>query len=465
MSSTLSVDLAYLSISETGKLFRQRELSPVDLTQYHLDRINQLNPKLRAFITVTDELALQQAKEAEEAIYQGDTRPLLGIPFAHKDIYMTEGILTTAGSAVYADYIPDKTATTVSQLHDQGGAVFVGKLSTHEFASGISTEDHPFPPARNPWNLDHIPGGSSSGSGTSVAAGLVMGALGTDTGGSIRHPGSACGIAALKPTYGRCSRYGVFDLSWSLDHTGPMARSCEDVALMLGAIAAYDPKDPASANVPTGDYTTHLKQDIKGMKLGVLRSWYEPSTTPEALSAMNEVIKTYLELGAEIVDVEVPSISLASIQGVISRSEAYSYHADNLKKKRDLYPGWLRNSILSGGLYTAEEYITAQRARQILKLEVDNLFKDVDVLLSPTRGDSAMTFEQAYINYQSAQASFTRLYNITGHPAISIPCGFSSSGLPFGLQIAGRPFDEATVLQVGYAYEKSTEWHKLHPSL
>ncbi|MGF1576067.1 MAG: amidase [Cyanophyceae cyanobacterium] len=464
---TQTVDLAYLSAAEAGQLFRKRELSPVELTQALLKRIEATQPTLQAFITVTEELALEQAKAAEAAIQQGDPRPLLGIPIGHKDIILTEGILTTGGSALLQDWIPDKNAEMVTRL-DAAGMVTLGKLSTFEFASGLSTlTDHPFPSARNPWNPDHVPGGSSSGSGAALAAGLTVGALGTDTGGSIRWPGAACGIAALKPTYGRCSRYGVLSLSWSLDHIGPMARTTEDVALMLEVMAGYDPKDPASATVPVGDYTSQLKSGVKGLKLGVLRSWYEANSTPEVLAAMTEALQVLTDLGAELVDVEIPHLDLMDGATLISLAEAYAYHAKDLKEHPELYLKPLQNRFKVGGLISAEEYLNAQRARSIVKAEVDGILKGVDALISPTWGDEAISFEKYYQNHAVTfpGPSFTRLFNVTGSPAISIPCGFGSQGLPLGLQIAGRAFDEATVLRISHAYEQATPWHQKHPSI
>ncbi|GAB4380813.1 MAG: amidase [Elainellaceae cyanobacterium] len=460
-----SIDLSYLSIREASTLFRKGELSPVELTQYHLKRIEQFQPSVRAYTTVTNDIALQEAKAAEAAIRQGDPRPLLGIPVAYKDIYLTEGVRTTAGSAVHASWVPGFTATTVAKLHD-AGVVMLGKLATHEFAFGLSTEDHPFPPARNPWNLDYIPGGSSSGSGAALAAGLAIGTLGTDTGGSIRWPGIACGIAALKPTYGRCSRHGVVTLSWSLDHTGPMARNCEDIAFMLNALAGYDPKDPASASVPTEDYTAKLTTNLKDVKLGVLRSWYEQASDPEVVAAIDAAIDLLKSLGAEIQVVEIPNIHLLDVNRVILLSEAYAFHAQNLTETPELYPDGLRDRLLTGKLFSAYEYIQAQRARQILKSEVEALLKDVDLLISPTWGTTAITFENAYqMMMRGPGVYFTPLYNMTGSPALSVPCGFGSNGMPIGLQIAGRAFDEATVLQVGYAYEQAAGWFDRRPIL
>ncbi len=464
-SKPTATDLAFLTASQAADLFQKRELSPVELTEVYLERIEASQPNIRAFITITADLALEQAKAAETALSQGDTRPLLGIPMAYKDIYATSGIRTTCGSAVHQDWIPDITATTIEQLH-QAGTVMLGKLTTHEFAFGISTEDHPFPPARNPWNLDHIPGGSSSGSGAALAAGLTIGALGSDTGGSIRWPGIACGIAALKPTYGRCSRYGVVPLSWTLDHTGPMTRSCEDLALMMNALAGYDPKDPASAQVPTEDYTAQLGQGITGLKLGILRSWYESITDPEVVAGVDQAISVLKDLGAEIKEVQIPHIHLVDAMRVILLAEAYAYHAQDLKTNPDLYPETLRHRFLCGGLFTAQEYIDAQRARQILKSEVETLLKDVDLLISPTWGTTAITFEEAYsIAIKGPGIAFTQIYNATGSPALSVPCGLDSKGLPIGLQIAGRAFAESTVLQLGHAYEQATDWHTYHPDL
>lgn len=460
----IASDLAYLSAAEAAALFRTRELSPVELTLAHLERINELQPALHAYITVTEEIALREARAAEAALLRGDTRPLLGVPIAYKDLYMTDGVLSTAGSRVHETYVPEITATTVTKLHD-AGVVMLGKLSTHEFAFGLTPEDHRFPPARNPWNPAHVPGGSSSGSGTALAAGLTIGALGTDTGGSIRNPGSFCGIAALKPTYGRCSRYGVYTLAWSLDHTGPMARTVEDCALLLNAMAGYDPKDPASARVPVQDYTAPLNAGVRGLKIGVLRSWFEGGTDPVIVSALNTAIQTLEGLGATAVDVEIPSIELAQCLPAIMLAEAYAYHATDLAESPELYATALRNRLSGGGLFLAHEYVNAQRARQILKQEVAALLNDVDVLVTPSTAKTATPFDTAYGEMWRRGPSFTGLYNLTGLPALSISCGFDESGLPIGMQIAGRPFDEATVLQTGHAYERATGWHLRHPAL
>jgi aspartyl-tRNA(Asn)/glutamyl-tRNA(Gln) amidotransferase subunit A len=459
-----SLDLAYIGASEAAALFRTGELSPVELTLAYLERIEALQPTLRAYVTVTADLALREARAAEAAILRGDPRPLLGIPVAYKDIYMTAGVRTTGGSQLYEDYVPEITATTVEKLRD-AGMVMLGKLTTHEFAAGLTPEDHPLPPARNPWNLGHIPGGSSSGSGSALAAGLTVGALGSDTGGSIRNPGSFCGIAALKPTYGRCSRYGVYTLSWSLDHTGPMARTVEDCALMLNGLAGYDPKDPASARVPVEDFTAALGKSIAGTRIGVLRSWYEPTADAEVIAAVDAALETFTTLGATVTDVEIPHIELTACNTAIMLPEAFAYHEADLRETPELYAPQLRNRFLLGGLVLAHEYVQAQRARQILKAEVETVLREVDLLVTPTTPKTAPTFEQAYSEAYRRGPHYTSLYNLTGLPALSAPCGFDGSGLPIGLQIAGRPFAETAVLQAGHAYERAAGWYTRHPAL
>lgn len=459
-----SLDLAYLSIAEAAAAFRSRELSPVELTLAHLERIERTQPRIRAYVTVTPEIALREARAAEAAILRGDDRPLMGVPVAYKDIYMTEGIRTTCGSALHLEHVPRITATAVTKLHE-AGAVSLGKLATHEFASGMTPEDHPLPPARNPWNLEHIPGGSSSGSGAALAAGVAVGALGTDTGGSIRGPGSLCGIAALKPTYGRCSRYGVFPLSWSLDHTGPMARTVADCATLLNAMAGYDPLDPASAREAVEDYTATLNDGVAGMRIGVLRSWYAPDTREDVVTAVDVALDVLRGLGAQVRDVQIPSIAFTSLYQTIMLAEAYAYHGPDLRESPQLYGPLLRNRLAMGGLILAHEYVNAQRARAILIEDVRSAMQDVDLLLTPTSARTAPTFEQAYKETLRRGPSFTGLYDMTGQPAISIPCGFDDAGLPIGLQLAARPFAESTLLRAAHAYERATDWTTRHPTV
>jgi aspartyl-tRNA(Asn)/glutamyl-tRNA(Gln) amidotransferase subunit A len=455
-------ELAYLGIRELGRRFRRLDLSPLELVRALLERIERLEPKLHAFVTLTADRALADAKAAEAAIVQGDPRPLLGIPIAYKDLYATRGIRTTAGSAVLADWVPAGDATCVARLQS-AGCVMLGKLITHEFAFGIQFPGHRFPPARNPWNLDHIPGGSSSGSGAALAAGLTVGSLGSDTGGSIRGPASFSGIVGLKPTYGRCSRAGVVTLSWTLDHTGPMTRTVEDCAYLLGALAGHDAADPASSRAPVGDYLSGLEQGIGGLRVGVPRAYFFDDVQLEVTAAFERALATLRELGASVVDIEIPSMRTAPAFMAIMLAEAFAYHERDLRERPQLYGEVLREKLLAGALVSAAEYVQAQRLRAQLQGEAREALWRVDVLATPTTLSPAPTFATVLRPDFPFARSNMAPFNMTGLPALALPCGFSASGLPLSLQFAGRPFDEATVLRAGHAYEQATQWHRRHP--
>lgn len=460
-----SDELAYATIREIGARFRRRELSPVELTRTLLARIERLDPALHAYVTVTAERALADARAAEAALGRGaDTSPLLGIPIAYKDIYATRGIRTTAGGALLADWIPEDDATCVTRL-TEAGCVMLGKLITHEFAFGIQVPGHRFAPARNPWNLDHMPGGSSSGSGAALAAGLAFGALGSDTGGSIRGPAAFCAIAGLKPTYGRTSRAGVVTLSWTLDHTGPMARTVEDCAVLLHALAGHDPADPASSPAPVGDYLTPLRQGIRGLRVGVPRAYFFEGADAEVEKAFEQALATLRGLGATVTDVEIPSIETSWAFLAILMAEAFAYHEHDLRAHPELYGDVLRERLLAGGLITGPEYVQAQRLRARLRTEMADVLTRVDVLATPTTPKPAPTFAAVWDPNFGFPKSNMAPFNMTGLPALAVPCGFSSQGLPLSLQLAGRPFDEATVLRVGHAYEQATEWHTRRPRI
>jgi aspartyl-tRNA(Asn)/glutamyl-tRNA(Gln) amidotransferase subunit A len=455
-------EIAYGTIRELGERYRRRALSPVEVTRHLLARAEKLDPVLHAFVTLTAERALADARAAEEALGRGDERALLGIPIAHKDIYLTRGIRTTAGSALLADWIPDEDATCVRRWHE-AGTILMGKLITHEFAFGIQFPGHRFPPARNPWNLEHIPGGSSSGSGAALAAGLVTGATGSDTGGSIRGPAAFCGLVGLKPTYGRVSRAGVITLSWTLDHTGPMARTVEDCAYLFQALTGHDPADPASSRLPVDDYLAGLGGDIRGLRIGVPRAYFFEGIDPEVEHAFEAALETLRGLGAEVRDVEIPSIHATPAFLLIMMPEAFAYHEQDIRSHPELYGEVLRERMLAGALVTAAEYTQAQRLRARLCAEVTDVMRAVDVLATPTTPRPATPFAMA----QDPEFGFPRSnmppFNLTGQPALALPCGVSSSGLPLSLQIAGRPFEEATVLRVGAAYERATPWHTRRP--
>jgi aspartyl-tRNA(Asn)/glutamyl-tRNA(Gln) amidotransferase subunit A len=458
-----ATELHWLTLSEAAAAFRAREVSPVELTRHLLERSERLQDQFFSFVTLTPEIALAQARSAEAAVLRGDAAsPLLGIPMGYKDIYFTKGVRTTGGSRLHEDFVPDFDATTVALLRD-AGAVMLGKTTTWEFAGGGSDITHSyFPSARNPWDRTRSPYGSSSGSGAALAAGLVAGALGTDTGGSIRFPAAACGVAGLKPTYGRCSRWGVFPAAWSLDHTGPMARSVEDCALMLNALAGYDPKDPASATEPVQDYTLTLKEPIAGLRVGLPSPDYFDGAGDEVVSALMTAVAVLRDLGAVITEVQLPDRS-----GGYLSPEGHAYYRPDLLDTPEMFGPNLAQRHLMGGAYFASEFIQVQRIRSIVKEQLRQVLLDVDVVVMPALAQPAETMEEAskYPVADRGCPSFARQFNQAGLPSLSLPDGFSRDGLPLSLMISGRPFDEATVLRTGYAYQSATDWHLRHPSL
>jgi len=462
-------DLCYLSITEAAAGIRQKDFSSVELTKACLERINAIDAKLHSFITVIADLALQQADQADVELRSGKDRgPLHGLPIALKDLYATKGIRTTCHSAVLEHWIPDHDATAVTKLRD-AGTILLGKLGMHEFAFGGPSVDAPFPAVKNTWNTAHIPGGSSSGSGAALAAGLCYGALGSDTGGSIRTPSSHCSVVGLKPTYGRVSRYGVIPLSWSLDHAGPMARSVEDCALLLQAIAGYDPKDPAAANVPVPDFRAGLKNGIKGLRVGVPRTrWFDENkgTDPQTETVFNEALKVLENLGAVIVEIDGLPFSIArKANQTILVAEAYAYHEKTLQNKPEKFGSSVRRRLLEGAFLSAADYITAQRARGELNEQIHANFSRVDVFATPTAPRPPEAFEGMDPNEQNLRPNFTNPFNLTGLPAISVPCGFTQGELPVGLQIVAQPFEESVALRTAHAYEQATEWHNTRPPL
>jgi aspartyl-tRNA(Asn)/glutamyl-tRNA(Gln) amidotransferase subunit A len=462
-------ELCYLTIAQAAAGLRRKDFSSIELTEACLQRIAAIDGKLNSFITVTDDLALPQARQADQELRSGKDRgPLHGIPIALKDLYMTEGIRTTCHSAVLENWVPDHDATTTVKLAE-AGTVLLGKLGMHEFAFGGPSIDAPFPAVRNPWNTAHIPGGSSSGSGAALAAGLCYGALGSDTGGSIRTPSSHCGIVGIKPTYGRVSRYGVVPLSWSLDHAGPMARSVEDCAILLQSIAGYDPKDPASADVDVTNFSSNLKDGIKGLRVGVpCAGWFDENLgiAPETEAVFNEALKTLAGLGAGIVEIDGKPFSAArKANQTILVCEAYAYHEKTYQETPMKFGASVRRRMLEGAFLSAADYITAQRARAALNEQIRANFARVDVFAVPGAARPPEAFEGMDPNEQNLRPSFTNPFNLTGLPAISVPCGFTAGNLPAGLQIAAPPFEENTAFRVAYAYEQATEWHERRPPL
>jgi len=460
-------EVHFLSIAEAARLIRSRKLSPVELAQAHLERISELDGQLSAFITLTAELALKQARQAEREIARRRYRgPLHGIPIGLKDIYNTKGILTSGHSRVCIDNIPERDAATVTKLY-QAGAVLLGKLATHEFAHGGPSFDLPWPPARNPWNLEHFTGGSSSGSGAALAAGLVMGAMGSDTGGSIRGPASHCGIVGLMPTYGLVSRAGVIPNSYTFDHCGPMTRTVEDCALMLQALVGYDPEDAGSIPVKVTSYSAGLKRGIKGLRIGVVRHyWEEDLPAHEDLRhAMEAALGVLRKLGAKVEDCRTrPMQDALDVKVIIAETEIFSIHHRELAARPGDFGRDILGRILPACLFHAADYVAASREHRRMILEGRRLYDKYDVLVTAGFGPAPRLDAYRTANFWQRSNVFTPS-NVTAGPALELCNGFSKNGLPLGMQVIGRPFDEATVLRVGHAYQQATDWHVRRPRL
>jgi aspartyl-tRNA(Asn)/glutamyl-tRNA(Gln) amidotransferase subunit A len=462
-----AADLLLCTIKDAAAAIRAGDVSPVELATAELERIEALDGHLHSYVLVTADLALEQATQAEQELAGGvDRGPLHGIPIGLKDLYVTRDIRTTAHSRSLLDWIPDYDATAAIRLRE-AGAVLLGKQGMSEFAFG-GYANEPFPSPRNPWNTDHEPGGSSSGSGVGVAAGLCFASLGSDTGGSIRKPATHCGVVGIKPTYGRVSRRGVLPLAWSLDHAGPLARSVEDVAIVLGAIAGHDPLDPTSSREPVPDYLDGLELGIRGLRFGVPWAWLEEMGTidPEVVAAFDAALDVLRAEGAEVVEVDgAPFIDSRAPNTIILTCEAYAYHEDTLRHRPELLGRGVRNRLREAAFLNAADYLAAQRARTVVRAHVDDILQGVDAILSPTSATPGEAFAKIDPETRFREPSFVNPANLLGLPAISVPCGFSAGGLPIGLQIAGGPFEEPTVLRIAHAYERATTWHQLHPRL
>ena len=463
--------LDYGTVAELSEAIRNHDVSSVEITKAVLNQIERTNKALNAYTLIAADQALAAAQAMDQALAAGfNFGPLHGIPVAVKDLYETKDLRTTGGGRILADYVPKEDATTVARLR-RSGAVIVGKTNTHEYAYGYTTENPHYGPTRNPWDTSRIPGGSSGGSGAAVAAGSAPAALGTDTGGSIRVPSSFCGITGLKPTYGRVSRKGVLPLAWSLDHAGPMVHTAEDAALMMNVLAGYDPADPASADVPVPDHTGRLDRDIRGLRLGIPRNHFFDRIDPEVLTAVREAIQVLEGLGGIPVEVDLSHMGQAvSAWLAILLAEASSIHERDIRKRPADYGDDVRLYLEEGVLEGATTYVKGQRVRQLLVQGFREAMAGVDVLLTPATavpapklGESAVEVggekEQLFLTLARISSPF----DMTGLPALSVPCGFSQSGLPIGLQVVGHPFREDVVVQVGHAYQQVTDWHRRHP--
>jgi aspartyl-tRNA(Asn)/glutamyl-tRNA(Gln) amidotransferase subunit A len=461
-------DLAWLPLSEVSTLVRERKVSSVEITRACLARIERLNARLNAFITVTAEQALRDAKIADADIAQKEWRgPLHGIPVALKDLIDTAGVRTTAGSAVFADRVPRADAEVVLRLKN-AGAVILGKLNMHEFAYGDSSAQSHFGPVRNPWSLDRVPGGSSGGSAAAVAAGMCYAALGSDTGGSIRQPAAYCGIVGLKPTYGLVSTRGVVPLSWSLDHVGPMCRTVFDAALALQPIAGYDALDSNSVPAIPPDYATAVRGRTPALRLGVPRPVFYENLDPEIERAVTEALRVLRGLSVSMQDYPLPPYRTLPIVA----AEAYTYHAQYFSKTPDRYQPMTRRRLEAGSRVSATAYIEGKRELDRLRRAVLGVFQTVDLLITPTTPVLPALVQEAAADSGTPPPGGVALslrntqpFDIFGLPTVSLPCGFSRSGLPIGLSISGPPLGEGMVLALAYAYERATEWHRRRPML
>jgi aspartyl-tRNA(Asn)/glutamyl-tRNA(Gln) amidotransferase subunit A len=454
-------DLCFLTAAELTPLLRQRQVSPVDVVEALLARIDALNDTLLAYLSVNGEQALAAARAAELDIAAGGYRgPLHGIPVAYKDIYDVQGLPTTAASKVMQGYVASEDCTVAARLR-QAGAICLGKLNTLEFASGSMEV---FGTARNPWNTDASPGGSSSGSGVALAARMIPLATGSDTGGSVRMPAALCGIVGLKPTYGRISRAGIIPLSWSLDHAGPMARTVADAALLLQTMAGPDRRDPSAALQPVPDYAAALREDLHGIRLGVPRAFFFEAADAEVIAALEKAIETMQSLGASVQEVELPHARYGpAASWAIAYTESFAFHREQFfARARDYTPAFL-HKITGAACLTAVERITAQRLRQVITAEFQAALQTVDAMVTPTTA-----FPAYAIGGRSPQAdmrSLTRPVSLTGLPALAVPCGFTEAGLPVSLQLIGRAWDESTVLRIGHAYEQAAGWYTQPPPI
>lgn len=456
----------FLTIAETARFIQKREISPVELVESRLKRIEKIDKQLNSFIHVAAEEALMAAKNAEAEIMAGNYKGCLhGIPLGLKDIFETAGIPTTAHSKILQNHTPTTDAHSVKRLK-QAGAIIIGKQATHEFAFGGPSFDLPWPPARNPWNIDCFTGGSSSGSAAAVAGGLVLGSMAGDTGGSIRTPAAYCGLTGLKPTYGLISRSGILPLAFSLDHAGPIAWTAEDCALLLQAMVGHDPSDPTSVNCSIPNYHANLTSNVKGLRIGWIRHFYtdDNKANTATINAIDVAAKKFEEMGCIVKETKLSPLSEWAACGmIILLAEAYSIHEKNLQTRFTDYGEIFRDRMALAASITAADYIQATRRRRELIDEFDQAMNDVDVLLTATT-----TREAPKINAVSKFSVFekpllTIPFNVTGSPAITVCCGYAENGLPLAMQIAGKRFDDATVLRVADAYEQATSWHDRKP--
>jgi aspartyl-tRNA(Asn)/glutamyl-tRNA(Gln) amidotransferase subunit A len=464
-------ELCTLSIHELGRRISRKEISPVALTQAYLERIETVDQSLNAFVAVAAEQALADARRAEQEIVSGRYKgPLHGIPIAHKDLYDVRGLATTAGSKVFSGRIAEEDAHSVARLKG-AGSIVIGKTNMHELAYGATGDQSAFGPTHNPWDTDRIPGGSSSGSAVAVAAGLCAAATGSDTGGSIRVPGALCGVVGIKPTFGRVSRHGLVALSWTMDHAGPITRTVTDAALMLGAMAGYDPRDPACVNRPVPDFTEGLGRDLSGMRIGIDRAWALSQLQPEVKTGFEAALALLRQLKAEIVEISLPRMAEVYDAAIAMQApEATSLYEEALKSRPQDFSDRVRERLQRGFAITGIEYARARQLGELVRRDIEEMFGKISLIATPTCPVAATKLGQDNVSMEGEEkpllgilSRFTRVFNLTGNPAITVPCGFSQEGLPVGLQLVGAAWNEAIVFQAAHAYEQATEWHRSRP--
>ena len=461
-------EMAFLSLADAAERLDRREISSVELTQNALDRITALDSRFNAFITVLAESSLDTAREADSRRKNGQRGRLLGVPIALKDLYNTAGVRTTGGARILKDNVPEQDATVVRKLRE-AGAVILGKTNMMEFAYGYPHPD--FGETRNPWSLNHTAGGSSGGSAAAVCAGLAYGALGSDTGGSIRSPAAYCGLSGLKPTYGRVSRHGVLPLAWSLDHVGPLTRSSRDAAIMLDAIAGFDSHDPASANVRFISTVDKIDDAVSGLRIGVVDELFQRYVQPDVREVSLAAVSKLGELGVVLDSVAPPYLDLVmpAITPIV-QAEAAAYHRETLSSRPDDFSAEVRDNLRLGTMIPAIDYIDAQRIRRWIREGIEAALQSYDVLVFPTQPIVAPPIDSYQIaggendDVLDVEIGHTGIANLTGHPALSVLAGFTPDGLPVGLQFTGRMFDEAAILRLGHAFESATEWHSRRPA-
>lgn len=460
------MDITSLDLAKSSQMLHAREISALELTELYLDRIAKCNPTLNAFITLTEESALAAARRADEELARGHDRGALhGIPLGLKDLFETRGVRTTAGSKILTDHVPDEDAVVVTRLRD-AGAVILGKLNMHEWAYGVTNNNPHFGRCKNPWDLERISGGSSGGSAVVVAARLAAGALGSDTGGSIRIPASLCGVTGIKPTYGRVSLRGVIPLSWSMDHAGPLAQTAEDCALLLQAIAGYDPLDPVSVDNPVPNFSALLAEPINGMRVVHPTGFFLSDLDHQVLGAVDEAMRVLEMDGARLIEKEMPfAEEMYQMNRVALPPEAVAYHRENLENRFEDFGEDVGTRLRASAATALTDYALAKRRQVELTRALELWFDNVDVLVTPTTRIPAPLATVDPKSMAQNLTAFTAPFNLTGFPAISLPCGFTHDGLPIGLQLIARPWNEALLLQIAHRYQTLTDWHTRVPDV